>query len=139
MGHLGCLKLWFLFFATVLFFFTSRYPFHCALSASIIGSVSHPAGDRPSHPICETGLSECGLAASFTSNFRGNMIPAMDLGWCCEDFRGRLFHDDGNQDGLGIFVFFRSRVPPLFQLEYRRPNRKPPDAIAEDGIRLKFR
>jgi lactoylglutathione lyase len=66
------------------------------------------------------------------------MIPAMDLGWCCEDFRGRLFHDDGNQDGLGIFVFFHSRVPPLFQLEYRRPNRKPPEAIAEDGIRLKF-
>src|SRR5207248_11603240 len=29
----------------------SRSPF-CALSASIIGSVSHPAGDRPSHLIC---------------------------------------------------------------------------------------
>src|SRR6267143_1478933 len=29
----------------------SRSPFHCALSASIVGSVSHPAGDRPSHPI----------------------------------------------------------------------------------------
>src|SRR5882762_4457993 len=28
----------------------SRSPF-CALSTSIIGSVSHPAGDRPSHPI----------------------------------------------------------------------------------------
>src|SRR2546427_2009211 len=28
-----------------------RSPFYCALSASIIGSVSHPAGDRPSHPI----------------------------------------------------------------------------------------
>src|SRR5438477_333865 len=28
----------------------SRSPF-CALSASIIGSVSHPAGDRPSHLI----------------------------------------------------------------------------------------
>src|ERR1700686_578288 len=36
---------------TVLFFFISRSPFHCALSASIVGSVSHPAGDRPSHPI----------------------------------------------------------------------------------------
>jgi hypothetical protein len=24
----------------------------CASSASINGSVSHPAGDRPSHPIC---------------------------------------------------------------------------------------
>src|SRR6202043_2879945 len=40
--------------------FHSRSPFLCALSASTIGSVSHPAGDRPSHPICETGLSECG-------------------------------------------------------------------------------
>src|SRR6266480_4732779 len=32
--------------------FHSRSPFHCALSTSNIGSVSHPAGDRPSHPIC---------------------------------------------------------------------------------------
>src|SRR5712691_7513848 len=31
--------------------FHSRSPFLCALSASITGSVSHPAGDRPSHPI----------------------------------------------------------------------------------------
>ena len=29
----------------------SRSPFHCVLSASIVGSVSHPVGDRPSHPI----------------------------------------------------------------------------------------
>src|SRR6516225_11901982 len=28
-----------------------RSPFHCALSTSNIGSVSHPAGDRPSHLI----------------------------------------------------------------------------------------
>src|SRR5580704_6623281 len=28
-----------------------RSPFHCASSTSNIGSVSHPAGDRPSHPI----------------------------------------------------------------------------------------
>ena len=62
----------------------------------------------------------------------------MDLRWCCEDFRGYLFHGDGNQDGLGISVLFRSRVPPLFQLEFRRPNRKPLEAIAEDMIRLKF-
>src|SRR5580658_2817276 len=33
---------------------------------------------------------------------------------------------------------FLSKVPPPFQLEYRRPNRKPSEAIAEDGIRLKF-
>src|ERR1700745_1401699 len=32
--------------------FHSRSPFHCALSTSNIGSVSHPAGDRPSHLIC---------------------------------------------------------------------------------------
>src|ERR1700731_4629965 len=33
--------------------FHGRSPFLCALSTSNIGSVSHPAGDRPSHPICE--------------------------------------------------------------------------------------
>src|SRR6516162_2124338 len=33
-----------------------RSPFYCASSTSIIGSVSHPAGDRPSHPIWETGF-----------------------------------------------------------------------------------
>src|SRR6201982_4151730 len=36
--------------------FHSRSPFLCALSTSNIGSVSLPAGDRPSHPICETVL-----------------------------------------------------------------------------------
>src|ERR1700686_1064290 len=36
--------------------FHSRSPFLCASSTSNIGSVSHPAGDRPSHPICETAL-----------------------------------------------------------------------------------
>src|SRR5712664_2723394 len=29
--------------------FHCRSPFHCASSTSNIGSVSHPAGDRPSH------------------------------------------------------------------------------------------
>src|SRR6202162_2376684 len=47
MVSLGSLKTPFLFVATVLFFLISRSPLHCALSASIIGSVSHPA---------ETGL-----------------------------------------------------------------------------------
>src|SRR5246127_5864631 len=32
--------------------FHSRSPFPCATSTSNIGSVSHPAGDRPSHLIC---------------------------------------------------------------------------------------
>src|SRR6266403_4545479 len=31
--------------------FHCRSPFYCASSTSNIGSVSHPAGDRPSHPI----------------------------------------------------------------------------------------
>src|SRR5215471_6067048 len=35
----------------------SRSPFYCATSASNIGSVSHPAGDRPSHLICPLGPS----------------------------------------------------------------------------------
>src|SRR6202790_4277827 len=43
---------------TVLFFFISLSPFHCALSASIVGIVSHPGGGRPSHPICEPGRSQ---------------------------------------------------------------------------------
>ena len=45
--------------------------FVCALSASTIGSVSHPAGDRPSHPICEVPLSECG----FLPLLRGGQLP----------------------------------------------------------------
>ena len=77
-------------------------------------------------------------AISFTLDFHGIKIPVMNLEWCCADFRGRLFHDGGRQDGLGITVLFISRVPPIFQLEYRRPNQKPPESIAEDGIRLKF-
>src|ERR1700676_459323 len=40
--------------------FHSRSPFLCALSTSNIGSVPHPAGDAPSHPICETALSSTG-------------------------------------------------------------------------------
>src|SRR5216684_2909846 len=35
----------------------SRSPF-CALSTSFIGSVSHPAGDRPSHPIWSMRLPD---------------------------------------------------------------------------------
>src|SRR5260221_14219896 len=60
MVSLACLKICFRPTAMVLFFFISRSPLHCALSASIIGSVSHPVGDRPSHPICEVVFSECG-------------------------------------------------------------------------------
>src|ERR1700684_2573132 len=56
----GCLKILFPLFTTVLFFRISRSPFHCALSASIVGSISHPVGDRPSHPICETALPSTG-------------------------------------------------------------------------------
>jgi ClpA/ClpB-like protein len=67
-----------------------------------------------------------------------NTIPGKSLDWCCEDFRTRLYQTDGRQDGLGILVLFRSRIPPMFVLEYRRPNRKEPEPVAEDGIRLKF-
>src|ERR1700722_17183508 len=67
MVSLACFKICFRPVATVLFFFISRSPFLCALSTSNIGSVSHPAGDRPSHPICETVLSVTGFSrrASF--------------------------------------------------------------------------
>src|SRR5712671_6192688 len=65
MVSLACLKICFRPTATVLFFFISRSPLHCALSASILGSVSHPVGDRPSHPICEVRLSESGKVKEF--------------------------------------------------------------------------
>src|ERR1700691_3405837 len=64
-----CLKICFRLVASVLFFFISRSPFLCALSASIIGSVSHPAGDRPSHPICETTYQD--LAAEWMEDCPG--------------------------------------------------------------------
>src|SRR5260370_5218102 len=41
----------------VLIFFIAGLLF-CALSTSFIGSVSHPAGDRPSHPIWLVGLPD---------------------------------------------------------------------------------
>src|ERR1700687_511272 len=44
--------------------FHSRSPFLCALSTSNIGSVSHPAGDRPSHPICEVVPAQPVVATS---------------------------------------------------------------------------
>jgi hypothetical protein len=51
----------------------SRSPF-CALSTSFIGSLSHPAGDRPSHPIWYgTCPATLGLAGTFTAH-------AMELG-----------------------------------------------------------
>ena len=62
----------------------------------------------------------------------------MNLKWCCADFRARCFQPDGRQDGLGIVVVFRSRIPPMFVWEYCRPNRMPSEPIAEDGIKLKF-
>ena len=62
----------------------------------------------------------------------------MNLDWCCEDFRERVFQPDGRQDGLRIVIVIHSRTDPLFLLEYRRPNRKSTEPIAEDGIKLKF-
>src|ERR1700746_1202594 len=41
--------------------FHSRSPFLCASSTSNIGSVSHPAGDRPSHPICECEMTQAAV------------------------------------------------------------------------------
>src|SRR5260221_12028322 len=41
------IKIFSRFVATVLFFFIIRSPFHCALSASILGTVPHPFGVRP--------------------------------------------------------------------------------------------
>src|SRR5882672_388274 len=60
--------------------FHSRSPFLCALSTSNIGSVSHPAGDRPSHPICEVAFSECGFcgaALGQISTFRESRFLAL--------------------------------------------------------------
>jgi hypothetical protein len=61
----------------------------------------------------------------------------MNSEWCCAEFRDRFFQD-GRQDGLGILWFVRSSAAPIFVLEYRDPNRTPPEPIAKDGIKLKF-
>ena len=58
--------------------------------------------------------------------------------WCCPEFQERFFHSEGRQDGLGILWIVRSRVTPVFRLEYRRTNRTPTEPIAEDGFKLKF-
>ena len=58
--------------------------------------------------------------------------------WCCTEFRERFFQAEGRQDGLGILWYVRSRATPVFRLEYHRPNRTPPERIAEDGFNLKF-
>src|SRR5947208_14524684 len=50
--------------------FHSRSPFHCALSTSNIGSVSHPAGDRPSHPIWLVRRSGSNLMLSSADRYR---------------------------------------------------------------------
>src|SRR5579872_5217654 len=63
---------------------------------------------------------------------------AMNLNWCCDEFREHLFQTGDRQDGLGILVVLRSRTPPIILLEYRRPNRTPAEPIAEAGIKLKF-
>src|ERR1700681_2700984 len=55
-------------YATASSLFHSRSPFLCALSTSNIGSVSHAAGDRPSHPICEVPLLECGSQSPGSAN-----------------------------------------------------------------------
>src|ERR1700739_4124540 len=53
----------------------SRSPFSCATSASFIGSVSHPAGDRPSHPNLVNGVP-VNVKYYFTSPSAG---PSRDL------------------------------------------------------------
>jgi lactoylglutathione lyase len=58
--------------------------------------------------------------------------------WCCPEFQERFFQTEGRQDGLGILWYVRSRAAPVFLLEYRSPNRMPPEPIAEDGFKLKF-
>jgi lactoylglutathione lyase len=58
--------------------------------------------------------------------------------WCCAEFQERFFQTEGRQDGFGILWYVRSRAAPVFRLEYRRPNRTPPEPIAEDGIKLIF-
>src|SRR4249920_714034 len=44
-----------------------RSPFHCALSTSNIGSVSHPEGDRPSHLIWEVAFADKWFLTDSTS------------------------------------------------------------------------
>jgi len=84
------------------------------------------------------GYRQLGIAASFTLDICRNMIPTMNLEWCCADFRAHCFQPDGRQDGLGIVFVFHSRIPPMVFLQYHRPNRTPTEPIAEAVIKLKF-
>jgi hypothetical protein len=94
---------------------------------------------REEHPQRPTGeVVARGPTVTYSLDSVGNRIPPKNLDWCCEEFRARLFQPDGRQDGLGILVVFHSRIAPIFLLEYRRPNRKAPEPIGEDGIRLKY-
>jgi hypothetical protein len=95
-----------------------------------------PREEHPRRPTGEVDARE--VAGTYSLDSVGNRIPAKKLDWCCEDFRARLYQADGKRDGLGILILFLSRIPPMFILEYRRPNWKAPEPIAEDGIRLKF-
>jgi len=95
-----------------------------------------PREEHPRRPTGEVDAREVALTCSLDSV--RNRISAKKLDWCCEDFRARLYQADGKQDGLGILMLFRSSIPPMFILEYRRPNWKEPEPLAEDGIRLKF-
>jgi ATP-dependent Clp protease ATP-binding subunit ClpA len=58
--------------------------------------------------------------------------------WCCPDFQSRCYQPGKKENGLGIVMWFRSRGPLNFALEYRRPDRAPSEPICEDGIKLKF-
>jgi hypothetical protein len=62
----------------------------------------------------------------------------MNSEWCCVEFRERFFQTSGRQDGFGILWYVRSRTAPVFLLEFRRPNRTPPEPIAEGGVKITF-
>ena len=69
--------------------------------------------------------------ATLSGRVRGNE-------WCCAEFQARCYQPGKREDGLGILFLLSSKTGTHFLLEYRRPDRTPPEPIAADGTKLKF-
>ena len=65
-------------------------------------------------------------------------LAAQAQKWCCAEFQARCYQPGKREDGLGIVFVSSTKAGTRSHLEYRRPDRKPSDPIAADGIGLKF-
>ena len=58
--------------------------------------------------------------------------------WCCPEFEKRCYQAGTREHGLGIIMWFHSRGPKNFALEYRHPDRAASDPVAADAVKLDF-